>query len=125
MKIFDAQIQPIMQYGSEIWGLYKSSAECEKVHLYALKKFLNVDMKTPNDLVYTELRRYPIMINSTINAIRYWLRVVQMENTRIPRTAYDTLCKLDRNGKETWATMNTSNSERFRVCMGIPGSRTG
>ena len=104
IKIFDAQIQPIMQYGSELWGLYKSSVECEKVHLYALKKFLNVDMKTPNDLVYTELRRYPIMINSSINAIRYWLRVVQMENTRIPRKAYDILCKLDRKGKETWAT---------------------
>ena len=104
MKIFDAQIQPIMQYGSEIWGLYKASAECEKVHLYALKKFLNVDMKTPNDLVYTELRRYPIVINSSINAIRYWLRVLQMESKRIPRKAYNILCKLDRNGKETWVT---------------------
>ena len=104
MKIFDAQIQPIMQYGSEIWGLYKASGECEKVHLYALKKFLNVDLKTPNDLVYTELHRYPIVINSYINAIRYWLKIVHMEQTRIPRKAYEILCKLDKKGKETWAT---------------------
>ena len=104
LKIFDAQIQPIMQYGSEIWGLYQAAAECEKIHLYALKKFLNVDMKTPNDLVYSELRRHPIMINSYINTIRYWLRLVKMANDRIPRKAYDILCKLDRKGKETWVT---------------------
>ena len=104
LKIFDAQIQPIMQYGSEIWGLYQAAAECEKIHLYALKKFLNVDMKTPNDLVYSELRRHPIMINSYINAIRYWLRLVTMANERIPRKAYDILRKLDRKGKETWVT---------------------
>ena len=104
MKIFDAQIQPIMQYGSEVWGLEKAAVECEKVHLYALKKFLNVDMKTPNDLIYTELRRYPITINSAINAIRYWLRLIQMERNRLPRKAYDVLCKLDSKGKETWAT---------------------
>ena len=104
MKIFDAQIQPIMQYGSEIWGLYQSAAECEKIHLYSLKKFLNVDMKTPNDLVYSELRRHPITINSCINTIRYWLRLVKMEMKRIPKKAYEILCKLDKKGKETWVT---------------------
>ena len=98
LKIFDAQIQPIMQYGSEIWGLEKAANECEKVHLYALKKFLNVDMKTPNDLVYTEMCRYPITTNSIINCVRYWLKLVRMEEFRLPRKSYNTLFKLDRNG---------------------------
>ena len=84
--------------------------ECEKVHLYALKKFLNVDMKTPNDLVYTELRRYPITINSAINVVRYWLRITQIERERLPKKAYDLLCKLDSKGKETWAT-------KVRLCL--------
>ena len=104
LKIFDAQVQPIMQYGSEIWGLSNAASECEKVHLYALKKYLNVDQKTPNDLVYTETCRYPISINSVINCIRYWLKLVLMESYRLPRKAYDSLYALDSRGKETWVT---------------------
>lgn len=99
-----------MQYGSEIWGLDKSAYECEKVHLYAMKKFLNVDMKTPNDFVYTEMARYPITINSSINCIRYWLKLVQMENFRLPKKAYNVLYQLDRNGKETWVS-------KIRLCL--------
>ena len=114
LKIFDVQIQPIMQYGSEIWGLDKAANECEKLHLYALKKFLNVDIKTPNDLVYKEMCRYPITINSTINCIRYWIKLVQMENHRLPRKAYNVLYRLDNNGKETWAT-------NIRLCLSQNG----
>lgn len=40
IKFYDAQIQPIVQYGAEIWGLDKSAAQCESVHLFALKKIL-------------------------------------------------------------------------------------
>jgi hypothetical protein len=62
MKLFDCQVQPIMQYGAEIWGLDKAAQHCEKVHLFALKKFLHVELRTPNDLVYKELNRYPVTI---------------------------------------------------------------
>ena len=110
LKIFDTQVQPIMQYGSEIWGLLNAANECEKVHLYALKKYLNVDLKTPNDLVYKEMCRYPITINSTINCIRYWLKLIIMDNSRLPRKAYDSLYALDSRGKETWVT-------NIRLCL--------
>ena len=36
LKLFDAQVQPIAQYGSELWGLDKAAIYIEKVHLYAL-----------------------------------------------------------------------------------------
>ena len=39
LKLFDAQVQPIAQYGSELWGLHKAVIHTEKVHLYALKCF--------------------------------------------------------------------------------------
>ena len=110
LKNFDTQVQPIMQYGSEIWGLYNAAGECEKVHLYALKKYLNVDLKTPNDLVYKETCRYPITINSTVNCIRYWLKLIQMNNFRLPKKAYDSLYVLDSKGKESWVT-------NIRLCL--------
>ena len=63
-----------------------------------------------NDLVYKEMSRYPITINSTINCIRYWLKLIQMNNSRLPRKAYDSLYDLDSRGKETWVT-------NIRLCL--------
>lgn len=52
LKLFDAKILPVLLYGAELWGLDKAADYCEKTHLFALKKFLGVDQRTPNDLVY-------------------------------------------------------------------------
>ena len=103
-RIFDSKIQPIMQYGSEVWGLEQSSDYCEKIHLYALKKFLCVSMRTPNDFVYKELNRYPITINSGVNCLRYWLKLVHMDHHRLPYKAYKSLYTLDERNKQTWVT---------------------
>ena len=54
LKLFDAQIKPILLYGSEIWGLQQHT-EIEKVHLFALKKLLNVSPRTPNDIAMVKL----------------------------------------------------------------------
>ena len=105
LKIFDSQIQPILQYGAELWGLDESSSiYCEKVHLFALKKFLGVDRRTPNDLVYGETNRYPITLNSAIRCIRYWLKLTRMERYRFPRKSYDMLFNLDAKGKSNWVS---------------------
>jgi len=103
-KLFDCQVQPIMQYGSEIWGLDKAAHHCEKVHLYALKKFLGVSSRTPNDLVYKELNRYPITVNSAVNSIRYWLKLCCMAESSLPRKAYLMLYDMDMKGKTNWAS---------------------
>ena len=36
--------------------------QIERVHLYACKRILRVLGKTPNDIVYGELGRYPLWI---------------------------------------------------------------
>ena len=104
VKLFDSQVQPIVQYGSELWGLENAADHCEKVHLFALKKFLRVSVQTPNDLVYGETNRFPIYINSVVRCIKYWLKLTQMDETRLPKKAYNMLCDLDVKGKSNWAT---------------------
>ena len=69
--LFDSQVQPIALYGAELWGLEIAAVHCEKVHLFALKRFLGVEMRTPNDLVYGETNRYPLFVNSAVRCIRY------------------------------------------------------
>ena len=104
VKLFDGQVQPTLQYGSEIWAFEKAAIHCEKVHLLALKRLLGVDLHTPNDLVYKELNRYPIILNSKINSLRYWFKLVEMSDNRLPKKAYLLLRDLDTRGKNTWVT---------------------
>ena len=100
IKIFDAQIQPIVLYGSELWGLDTNAVlHCESVHLLGLKKYLGVEMRTPNDLVYGDTSRYPMYVNSTLRCIRYWLKLLKMDISRLPRKAYKMLYDLDVKGK--------------------------
>jgi len=86
-KIFDAQIQPILLYGAEIWGL-----DCcrliEHVHMYMLKWYMNVATRTPNTMVYGDTGRYPLRINAALRSVKYWLRLLRMDNERYPRKIY-------------------------------------
>ena len=69
-------MQPIVFYGAEIWDLESSSSVIDNVHLFDLKH-LGVDRRTPNDLVYGEVGRFPIQINACVRCIRYWLKLMR------------------------------------------------
>ena len=56
-KLFHSQIKPILLYGSEIWGM-QMDLQTEKALLFALKRLLNVSLKTPNDMVYGKLEEH-------------------------------------------------------------------
>ena len=102
-KIFDAKIQPILLYASEIWGI-KEMDHIEKVHILACKRFLCVPIKTPNKMVYGELGRYPLHVNSCISAVKYWFRLLQMQSDRLTNKAYRMLLELDNRGKQCWVS---------------------
>lgn len=102
-KLFDIQIQPIMMYGAEVWGAHHVES-VEKVHTMVCKRFLNVPLRTPNKLVYGELGRYPLFINSCVRTVKYWLRILAMNDERLPKQAYKMLLKVDENAKQCWVT---------------------
>ena len=99
LKLFDSQVQPIAQYGAELWGLDIAAVHSEKVNLFALKKFLEVEMRTSNDLIYGETNRYLLFVNSAVRCICYWLNVTRMDGSRLPCKAYRMLRELDARGK--------------------------
>ena len=53
-KLFDVQIQPVLNYGAEAWGLEADLKVVERIHLFALKRLLNVSSRTPSVMVYGE-----------------------------------------------------------------------
>ena len=102
-QIFDSKIQSILLYSSEIWGLQRLD-KIEKVHVLACKRYLGVPLKTPNKLVYSELGRYPLYINTYIKTIKYWFRLLDMDASRLPKQAYLMMVTLDKKGKKCWVT---------------------
>jgi hypothetical protein len=96
-QLFDAQVKPMLLYAAEVWGLLKPNI-IETAHLFACKRLLSVSDKTPNYMVYGETGRYPLHIDATMASIRYWLKLMNMPASRIPKQAWQmALNKLDRN----------------------------
>ena len=104
VKIFDAEKQLVVLYGAEIWGLDSSSFVIDNVHLFGLKRYLGVDRKNPNDLVYGEVGRFPTEIIASVRCIRYCLKLTRMDEHRLPLRAYKMLLNLDQSGKTNWVT---------------------
>ena len=100
-KIYDAQILPLLMYGSEIWGYQRFDA-IEKAHLFACKILLNVGFQTPNAMVLGDLARFPIFILTAVRCIKFWLRILRLPEERLTKKAYNMLIHLQENGKKTW-----------------------
>ncbi len=100
--MYDAQILPILMYGSELWG-FQQFAVIEKAHMFACKRFLNVSVQTPNKMIYGDLGRYPMFITSAVRCVKYWLRITNLPDERLPKKAYNMLLYLQDLGKKTWA----------------------
>ena len=63
-SVFDTYINSILlSYASAIWGFQKAP-DIEKLHTYFCKKVLGVKRSTCNNLIYFELGRLPLCVNS-------------------------------------------------------------
>jgi hypothetical protein len=102
-KLFDAQVVPTLMYAAEVWG-HKAYDRIEQVHLYACKRFLHVINRTPKDLLYGELGRYPLWILSMSRCVKYWMKLLKQPENFISKKAYKMLVSMDENGYVTWAT---------------------
>ena len=62
IKLFDTVVKPIIEYGSELWSVYKGCNIMEKVHIKFLKMLLGVKSNTSNLMVYGDLGRFPLQL---------------------------------------------------------------
>ena len=75
LKLFDSLVLPILMYGSEIWGFYKSN-DIEKVHIRFLKQLLGVRKQTSNIDVYGDLDRFPLYVMRNVRILKYWFKIL-------------------------------------------------
>ncbi len=54
IELFDKLIEPILSYGSEVWGFHKA-IDVERLHTRYCKRLLSIKSTTPNDIARGEL----------------------------------------------------------------------
>ena len=99
-QLFDVQVRPMLLYAAEIWGATKYEV-IEKTHMFACKKLLGVSARTPNTFIYAELNRYPLFIDSQVRVLKYWQKLLSLDENRIPKQAYEK-ARRDPNNTNGW-----------------------
>ena len=96
-------IKPVLLYGAELWG-FEVSDIIENVQNQFCKRFLKLPVTTYHVLARGECGRYPLFIDYYCKCIRYWIRLIRMDDTRYPYHCYRMLRRLDDAGRITWAS---------------------
>ena len=102
-KLFDAKIAPILFYGSELWGT-EQFLDLERVQYYACKRFMCAKQKAPNFAVLGDCARYPLYIESYRRSLKYWLKIIKMQNSRYIKKCYNMMLIDDSQGFTNWVT---------------------
>ena len=79
LKLFDSLVEPILLYGSEVWG-FENTCSREKHHLQFCEKILQVRATTPSYIIYGKLGCYPLSIKIKLRMISFWNRFISNEN---------------------------------------------
>ena len=103
-KIFQAQIEPILMYGSEVLFICKEILDFETVHLSFLKNMLGVKQQTTSVTIYGDTGRYPLFLKQQILALKYWIRLISLPRSCYLRIVYNSLASLDFIGETNWCS---------------------
>ncbi|XP_078607973.1 uncharacterized protein LOC144879949 [Branchiostoma floridae x Branchiostoma japonicum] len=102
-KLFDTMILPVLMYGCEIWGFHTGN-QLEIVHNKFCKFYLGVGQNTPNIAVRGELGRHPLYVLRYSRIIKFWLKVLEMDNNRYTKKCYRLMYELDQVNRKSWVS---------------------
>ena len=69
-----------------------------------VKKLLGLNSFVNNCMVLGECGRYPLIVTYQLNCIKYWCKIIHMEDKRYPIQCYNMLKSLDNMSRITWAS---------------------
>ncbi|MEW8546081.1 MAG: hypothetical protein AB2693_21380, partial [Candidatus Thiodiazotropha sp.] len=119
LHLFDHMIKPIVLYGSEIWGVFKTqSAACRKDSVFSfeniyknnvsdksqiryLKYILGVNKYTSNLAVLSETGRFPMYFSIILSIVKYLYRFENLSYGLL-KQSYEMTKKLHDKGVESW-----------------------
>ena len=104
LKVFDTQIQPILNYGCEVWYSGKTKKRLEALHTKYIKRVLGVKCQTSTLAIYGETGRCPMLVRQEQLVIGYWLKMMSLPSCSPVKSVYLELLKVSNAGHHTWCT---------------------
>ena len=108
-NFYNTCILPILNYASGIWG-YNDNVNINKIHNRAIRCYLGVGRYAPSDGQNGDMRWVSPIIHRKLEIVKYWNRLMGMEDDRLPKKVYKQL--KTENGpwyREVKAIMNDVN----------------
>ena len=102
LQLFDSFVTPILNYGSELWCKSKEIQCIERVQLKFIKYLLGVKSSTCTLAVLGEVGRFPVAISQHIKLLKYWIRLLQTDDSKLVKKAFLTQRSLLDAGYVTW-----------------------
>lgn len=102
-NIFDVKLKPILMYGAEIWGVERHDI-IEQSQIRYCKMVLNVGKTTTNCTVLKDCGRYHLFVDYHYKAIKFWTRLLSLDNSRYAKKTYLQLFAHDQNGRSNWVS---------------------
>ena len=103
LDLFDKLIVPILLYGSEVWGT-QHREPIELVHRKFCKYIMSVSYNTSNAAVLGDLGRTPLSVLYKYRCIKFWLKIVHDNHTRLRNSTYNLLRQTHENRGGTWVS---------------------
>ena len=119
-KLFTTCVTPILDYGSEIWGIYKCS-QIEKVQNNAARVFLGVNRFAPILGIQGEIGWRLCQNRVNLGILRYWNRLINMNDNRLCKKVFLWDRSLTRDNwsyyvQDLFEKLNMDNFERLIPC---------
>ena len=114
-QLFDSYVSPILSYAAEIWCKTKEIQCVERVQLRFIKYVLGVKDGTCTPAVLGETGRFPIHLTHIIKLVKYWLRLIQCQESKLVKKAYNVLRTLTEAGYSTWLSRVYELLETYNV----------
>ena len=97
IDIFEKTIEPILLYGSEMWG-FENTAIIDNFYLKSLKQLLGLRKTTPNYMIYGELGKYPIAVKIKMRMLKYIIKLMEGEGNKLSEIIFTVMMKDDEEG---------------------------
>ena len=104
MKLFDTLVSPILNFGSALWGMHKAT-DIELVHTKFLRYILREKKSTNLSALYGELARIPLSFYRKINMIKYWVKILQQNDSSLLKKVY-VMLKNDTDSNNNYNGLN-------------------
>ena len=85
----------------------------EKLHSMIIKRALGVKISTPNKIVLCEVGRLPLAFTKWKLIVKYWDRLLGMDENRLLYKAFQSSISLHSQGHTTWVTHFISNASKI------------